>query len=192
MRSRYTPPRPWEPLSDAEWAALAPFVLHAGPGRPLADPRARLDAIFRAVTADGPWAALPEAHGRADTVHRQFRRWTHAGLWTRLLTAAASRRAPAALRRLVHWICRAYRRALRILGLPGIVLARRLDMPSALPGPPWMLPDPDLSETVHAVVAEAMKSAPERRPPPDLLRIAIRLLRTAAGRRRIPRCLAPP
>ncbi|MHB0713459.1 transposase, partial [Roseomonas mucosa] len=46
-------------------------------------------------------------------------------------------------------ICRAARRAYRILGLRLILLARRLGLRSALPGPPWLLPDPDLSETLR-------------------------------------------
>src|SRR3954447_13582727 len=50
-----TPRHGWFPLTDAEWAALAPHLQATGcglreagaPGRPIADPRARLDAIFR-------------------------------------------------------------------------------------------------------------------------------------------------
>ena len=43
---RYTPVRRWQPLSDAEWDALLPFVLvQDRPGRPLRDAR-RLDAVF--------------------------------------------------------------------------------------------------------------------------------------------------
>ena len=70
---RYSPPRPWAPLSDDEWAVLAPFLHRAAEreaeqrreaemraaqhpdapvlparrsaGRPIRDPRARLDAV---------------------------------------------------------------------------------------------------------------------------------------------------
>jgi len=56
-----TKTRPWAPMTDAEWEAIAPFLWAMGcgfrgapgvsaAGRPIADPRARLDAIFRAVT----------------------------------------------------------------------------------------------------------------------------------------------
>jgi transposase len=177
----YSPERAWAPLSDDEWAVLAPFLHRAAEdeaaskreaelaaaqapdalalparrpaGRPLRDPRARLDAIFwlAAHTLPGrappPWAALPERFGKPDTVSRQFRRWAKAGLWTKLLQALADDHRPgiAVLRRLESWICRAYRRAWRILGVPGMALARRLGFLSALRGPSWYLPDPDLS-----------------------------------------------
>src|SRR5215213_334904 len=62
---RYSPERAWEKLSDDEWAVLSPFVFRhsAAAGRPVRDPRTRLDAIFwlAAHTLPGraapPWAA---------------------------------------------------------------------------------------------------------------------------------------
>src|SRR5215213_7948471 len=120
---RYSPERNWEPLSDTEWAVLSPFLFRAAEaametrrdaalaaaqhpdappvrerrraGRPVRDPRARLDAIFWLAAHTGPgrapppWAALPPAFGKPDTASRQFRRWAHQGLWTKLLQALA-------------------------------------------------------------------------------------------------------
>ena len=151
---RYSPQRPWQPFSDDEWAVLSPFVhRHAGAGRPVRDPRARLDAVFwiAARTEAGrkppPWHALPPEFGKPDTAARQFRRWAAAGLWSRLLRALADPEYPgiAGLRRLESWICRAYRRAWRLLGVWGVALARRLGFLSALRAPSVFLPDPDLS-----------------------------------------------
>ena len=54
-----TPAHDWAPMTDAEWALLRPLLpgtTQGGAGRKLADARATLDAIFRAVTlkkADG-------------------------------------------------------------------------------------------------------------------------------------------
>jgi transposase len=226
-RRRYSPERAWEPLSDDEWAVLAPFLHRAAEaeaaskreaelaaaqhadapvlparrpaGRPLRDPRARLDAIFwlAAHTLPGrappPWAALPERFGKPDTVSRQFRRWAKAGLWTKLLQALADDHRPgiAVLRRLESWICRAYRRAWRILGVPGMALARRLGFLSALRGPSWYLPDPDLSEYLFRRIGEEL-SRGLRAVQPGFLRAARHLLGAAAGRRWVPRSLAPP
>ena len=228
---RYSPERTWEPLSDTEWAVLSPFLFRAAEaeaekrrdaalaaaqhpdapplrerrpaGRPVRDPRARLDAIFwlaantRPGRAPPPWHALPERFGKPDTVSRQFRRWAKQGLWTRLLEALADDDRPgiAVLRRLESWICRSYRRAWRLLGVQGMGLARRLGFLSALRGPSWLLPDPDLSELVFRKLRAAMLRAREhglRVLPPGFLRDYQRLLRIAAGRRRIRRCLAPP
>src|SRR5689334_18350316 len=85
----------------------------AAPGRPIADPRARLDAIFRAVmlkrpnTEGGgraPWRLLPPEFGKADTIARCYRRWTRAGLWLRLLRAVAAAEPSSVLARLAYRI----------------------------------------------------------------------------------------
>ncbi|MFC0409702.1 transposase [Roseomonas elaeocarpi] len=149
--SRLTPSTPWTPLSDDAWAALLPYVLpRSGPGRPIRDLRARMDAIFHLASTTDPWRALPAEYGKAQTVSRYFRRLTHAGLWQRLLHAlSGDSLAPNhPLRAIEYLICRACRRAYRLIGLPLVLLVRRLGLSTALPGPPWMLPDPDLSQTL--------------------------------------------
>ena len=74
-------------LSDEEWAFFAPFVIEAGPlrGRPPLDHRRVLDAIFWITRTGAPWRDLPEELGNWNSVHRQFRRWTAAGLWDLML-----------------------------------------------------------------------------------------------------------
>ncbi len=189
-----TTPLPWRPLRDDELQALAPYFIHHGAGRPIFDIRARLDAIFWAVTHNGPWKDLPAALGPADTASRQFRRWAHKGVWSQLLKHAAMPGAPPILRRLEHWLCRAFRRALRILKMPGIALARRLGMDSALPAPSAMLPNPDLSETLLPLMRRLAQLALGR--PARTVRAVSSLLKSCqkviTGARRIPKCLAPP
>lgn len=204
--SRLTPPRPWRPLDDAEWAALRPFLerhrcgLGEGAGRPMQDARGRLDAIFRAVTLkkDGgraPWRLLPEAFGKANTAARTFRRWAARGLWASLLRAAAlPGDGPPALRGLTHWICCAFRRGIRAMGLPGIVLARRLRLYSALPAPSGNLPDPDLSQIYQPVILRAVRRARERpgwRPPLAAVRL-FRSMHRMMGGTRITGAMEPP
>ncbi|WP_158292398.1 transposase [Paracraurococcus ruber] len=188
-----TPVRPWAPLSDAEWAALAPLLARASAaGRPTADPRGRLDAIFRAVTLKHPrggracWHQLPEAFGRHDTIARCYRRWAHAGLWARLLLAVARPDAPPALRGLAYRACCAFRRGHRLMGLWGVLLARRLGLHSALPAPAARLFDPDLSESLHRAVpgvlgwvARDLRRRIRRGP----LQALLRLMDLAGGRR---------
>jgi len=88
-----------------------------------------------------------------------------------------------------------------LLGVPGAALARRLGFLSALRGPPWYLPDPDLSGHVHRLlrpVADALmgpgglRAARALMPCPDFFAACGELLKAAGGRPSIPRCLAPP
>jgi hypothetical protein len=153
-----------------------------------------VDAVFRVVSQGLGWdrAALPGQ--KADTVHRQFRRWAGAGVFARLLKrVATSRRArgvPEALRGLEHWVCAAHRRSVRVVGVRAIALARRLGMLSALPGPPWMLPDPVLSARLVRIMAGWAEALPDQRPARRELALCRHLLRTFGGRR-IPPCLVP-
>ena len=200
---RCSPERLWKPLSDAEWAVLSPFVSRAAEagaaGRPVRDPRGRLDAVSRLAAhsrpgrAPPPPAALPAGFGEPDTASRRFHHWARAGLRTRPLRALVDDRAPGAAvpRRLEGWIRRAFRRAWRVFGVAGTALAGRLSFLSALRGPSWLPPDPDLSERVFRCVDEE-PSRGLRTVAPGFLRAAWRLLTAAGGRRSTPRPLAPP
>ncbi|MBO1075690.1 transposase [Roseomonas marmotae] len=172
----------WTPLSDPAWTALQPFLPTLAPqGRRTADLRQRLDAIFHLAHQPGdPWKYLPERFGRPETVARFFRRLVHDGFWHRLLRALAAAPLGHPLRALEHSICRACRRAARLGGLPLLVLIRRLNLRAALNGPPWLLPDPLLSETLHRLPLNPRWA-------PDALRSLLRLARNALGRASIPR-----
>jgi transposase len=186
------------PLTDPEWDALAPFLARAegAPGRPIeGGARARLDAIFRVAAGKLRWGQAGHGGVAADTIARQFRRWAKGGLFARLLKQAAKgRRAkgiPSALRGLEHWICAAHRRSVRVCGVRAIALARRLGLLSALPGPPWLLPDPVLSGYVQQDILAALDKLPKQRPRRWEWRLWHALLRVVGGRARIPRCLVP-
>jgi transposase len=205
-----TPPHPWAPLTDAEWDWIRPHLPGTaageggGPGRPMADARARLDAVFRAVTLKrpreqgggrAPWRMLPEGFGEADTVSRTYRRWARAHLWARLLCLVSDKAAPTPLVLGLRWrICCAFRRAIRLMGLRALVLARRLGLYSALPAPSQHLPDPDLSEIFQPVIVRAMERAvrdPGWRPPRAAWRLFHDMHRLIGGRARIPRAMEP-
>jgi len=150
-----TPVRAWRPMTNTEWAALEPFIRNDGPGRPVRDPRLRLNLIFAVTTKNLPWreAQTLAANGCAmtgDTLSRQFRRWTHAGLWKTLLFALTREDCPPALKSIEYWLLRAARRAMRLMGQGALFLARLLGKLTALPLPPALLPNPILSEAVEA------------------------------------------
>lgn len=133
------------PLTDAEYALLLPF-LPSGTGRPPADRRRTLDAIFHVVMTRCIWADLPAHLGKPDAAQRQLRRWMRTGVMDRLLIAAARIPAFAGLR---LRICGAWRRAARIASLRSLLLARHLRLREALPCAPCHLPDPALSEKLQ-------------------------------------------
>jgi hypothetical protein len=168
-----------------------------GSPRPRRAREARRRVLARRAHAARPRAPAlgraPSEFGKPDTASRQFRRWARQGLWTKLLEALADDDRPgiAVLRRLESWICRAYRRAWRVLGVEGMALARRLGFLSALRGPSWYLPDPDLSEWVFRRVGEEL-SRGLRAVLPGFLRAAWHVMGIAGGRRSVPRALAPP
>ena len=78
-------------MTDEEWALFAPFVVTRSRqgGRPPADHRRVLDAIFWIARTGAPWRDLPSELGHWNSVWRQFRRWTTSGLWDVLLQALA-------------------------------------------------------------------------------------------------------
>ena len=204
----YTDVRPWAPLSEAEWNVLGGYLAHMDcgmsfrrprRGRPPEDVRGRLDAIFRAVTikaGDGgraPWSALPEQFGKADTVSRTFRRWARLGLWQKLLEEAAVPGCEPVLRDCLYYICCAFRRAYRLLGVRAMLLAKRLGLYSALPSPPWYLPDPILSETFESLVRQANATRTDLWPTAQRRRLERDLARLGrmVNHRRVQRVLEP-
>ncbi|WP_193668143.1 IS5 family transposase [Paracoccus kondratievae] len=76
-------------MSDEEWAFHERFILavRAPNGRKSANHRLVLDGIFWIARTGSPWRDLPEEFGKWSSVYRQFRRWTLAGLWERIMEA---------------------------------------------------------------------------------------------------------
>jgi transposase len=148
-----------------------------------------MDAIFHLASTPGhPWRDLPAHYGKPDTVARFFRRLTHAGLWHRLLQALRECGPKHPLRSLEYAICRATRRAARLGGMNLLLLIRRLDLRSALNGPPWLLPNPLLSEMLArcpppplAPTKSAIEAARQH------LKSLTWLQKAALGRKSIPR-----
>lgn len=142
-------PRPWAPLTRAEFDELArwlPGLNENAPrrGRPLDNPRRTLDAIFWVACAQGPWRTLPPELGKPDTAHRMLRRWARHGHLGRLMMALSAH-APGGgnklLRSMGHWICRAFRRLARSMDLASMRLIQMLNLVTAWPAPVLRLPN---------------------------------------------------
>jgi transposase len=167
------------PLTDAEYALLLPHIPSTR-GRPPADRRRTLDAIFWVALSRHPWRALPPALGRADTAHRQLRRWARSGVLELLLVAIAGQRpADPTAAALTYRLCRMVRRAARLVPLATLLLAKRLGLTAALPCEPRFLPRPDLSEIAQKAALVALANPLAQ--PPGLFRTLARLFREAAG-----------
>lgn len=79
------PPR----LSDAQWARIAPHLPpRAHTGRPRANDRRTLDAIFFVLRTGCRWNDLPHEYGASTTAFRRFQQLTAAGVWDRIYRSA--------------------------------------------------------------------------------------------------------
>ncbi|MGB3627209.1 MAG: IS5 family transposase [Henriciella sp.] len=76
-------------MTDEEWAFFAPFLIEnrSRGGRPPADHRRVLDAVFWIARTGSPWRDLPSEFGNWNSVFRQYRRWTEAAVWDVVLAA---------------------------------------------------------------------------------------------------------
>ena len=79
------PPR----LTDSQWARIEPHLPpRARTGRPRADDRATLDAIFYVLRTGTRWNDLPREYGASTTAFRRFKTLTEAGVWDGILRTA--------------------------------------------------------------------------------------------------------
>jgi transposase len=73
-------------LTDREWARLEPLLPRAArTGRPAKDHRTIINALLWLLSTGAPWRDLPERFGPWRSVATRFYRWTHSGLWERIL-----------------------------------------------------------------------------------------------------------
>lgn len=85
------------PLSDAQWAAIAPLLPRpARTGRPRADDRRTLEGILYVVRNSCRWHDLPQRYGDPVTCWRRFVQWERAGLWERIWETLLATLEPAA------------------------------------------------------------------------------------------------
>ena len=98
-------------MSDEEWTFFERFILAArAPNwRKPTNHRVVLDGIFWITRTGSPWRDLPEEFGKWSSVYRQFRRWTLAGLWERIMEALnESGAVPDALQMIDSTVVRAH------------------------------------------------------------------------------------
>jgi putative transposase len=80
-------------LSEEEFAVLRPLLPPERSGRkgkPWRSHHKVLNGIFWILHTGAPWRDLPERYGPWKTVYDRYRRWSHAGLFQKLLDALAA------------------------------------------------------------------------------------------------------
>ena len=206
--ARLTPPVAWRALTEAEkrfcWPVLERLCLHDRGRPPAMDALSQLEACLEAACSGLPWrevrVAGPQGSIKGDTLHRGFRRWSARGVWMALLVRLAEAhkeaggREPGKWAALEYFVCRAYRRAWRLQGMRGIVLARLLGLRSALRAPMGCLPDPVLSARFEKRFILPGLDLLWRMPRAvglSFLRVSKRLLEMCRGRARIRRAWEP-
>lgn len=81
-------------LSDDQWARIQPLLPAVSPsplgGKPRADDRAMMNAIYYILRTGIQWKALPRELGAPSTVHDRFIEWRAAGVFEALWIQALS------------------------------------------------------------------------------------------------------
>lgn len=77
------------PMSDEECAFFERFILAdwVPNGREPTNHRLVPEGIFWISRTGAPWQDLPEEFGKWSSIYREFRRWTLAGPWERIMEA---------------------------------------------------------------------------------------------------------
>lgn len=75
-------------LTDDQWARIQPLLPVVSPsplgGKPRADDRAMMNAIYYVLRTGMQWKALPRELGASSTVHDRFVEWRAAGVFEAL------------------------------------------------------------------------------------------------------------
>ena len=81
-------------LTDEQWSTLVRALpKRKGPESVIGD-RAFINAnLYRAKTGC-PWRDLPERYGPWKTVYNRFNRWSHSGIWAKVLKALRRSKKP--------------------------------------------------------------------------------------------------
>ena len=74
-------------ISDSVWLKLEAHLpgRKGKVGRPCADNRLFINAVFWILRTGSPWRDLPPDYGNWNNVHRRFSRWRDKNIWGKLL-----------------------------------------------------------------------------------------------------------
>jgi len=74
-------------LSDAAWAKIEPHLPKNQPGPRRVDDRRVISGIVHMLKCGGRWQDCTRGYGPSTTVYNRWNRWSHRGIWARILAA---------------------------------------------------------------------------------------------------------
>lgn len=77
-------------LTDAQWAAIEPFLPRNQPGARRVDDRRVLSGIIHVLKTGCRWCDCPKEYGPPTTIYNRFNRWSRRGFWVDLVEALAT------------------------------------------------------------------------------------------------------
>ena len=77
-------------LSDAQWAAIEPFLPKNQPGARRVDDRRVISGIIHVLKSGCRWCDCPPEYGPSTTIYNRFNRWSRRRFWTGLVEALAA------------------------------------------------------------------------------------------------------
>ena len=80
-------------LTNDEWVAIKLMLPNKPRGVPRVNDRRVLNGIFWVLRSGAPWRDLPDNFGPYTTCYNRFVRWRRAGVWAKIMSALAVRRA---------------------------------------------------------------------------------------------------
>ena len=125
-------------LSDAQWAAIEPFLPKNQPGARRVDDRRVISGIIHVLKSGCRWCDCPPEYGPSTTVYNRFNRWSRRRFWTGLVEALAAAGAATKSTAIDSTYVKAQRTAHGGKG----ARTRRRSGPRAAGRPPRSMPSP--------------------------------------------------
>lgn len=77
-------------LTDAQWAAIEPYMPKNQPGARRVDDRTVISGIIRVLKIGCRWCDCPREYGPSTTIYNRYNRWSRRRFWVDLVEALAT------------------------------------------------------------------------------------------------------
>jgi transposase len=77
-------------LTDAQWAAIEPYMPKNQPGARRVDDRTVISGIIHVLKIGCRWCDCPREYGPSTTIYNRYNRWSRRRFWVDLVEALAT------------------------------------------------------------------------------------------------------